>query len=155
MTPRLYTEWDDNTIINFLKDTAVRHNPRTVKNSKPKWTEEEKTIRRWFILDLFRRGQSKIKINHLLQTSLEISYSTANKYIKDALEYLTESNEETIENMRNTARERLEGIIQTCVETHRMKEAISALDQLNKINGLYVQNVEVKADTTMTFNFGE
>lgn len=155
MEPRLYTEWDDETIINFLKEVVVSHHPRTCKNTKSKWTDEEVTIRRWFILELFRRGMSKIKINHFLQTALNISYDTAKKYINDVLKYLTETNEETIENMRNTARERLEGIIQSCVERGRMKEAISALDQLNKINGLYVQNVEVKADTTMTFNFGE
>lgn len=155
MTPRLYTEWDDATIINYLKEVCVKSNPRTPKNTKTKWSNEELTIRRWFILDLFRRGLGTTKVNHFLQDNLGIAYCTARRYIVDALDYLTEDSEDTIEHYRAIARNRLEGIIEHCIATDNMKSALGASEQLNKINGLYIERKEIKGDATIAFEFGE
>lgn len=155
MTPRLYTEWDDETIIKFLKAAVIKGSPRTPNNSKTKWGGEELTVRRWFILELFKRGMSKVKINHYLQDKLEIAYCTARRYIVDALNYLTEDSEDTIEYYRAIARERLEGIIEHCISTDNMKGALGASEQLNKINGLYIERKEIKGDATIAFEFGE
>lgn len=155
MTPRLYTEWDDETIITFLKGVVEKSNPKTAKNTKLKWSDDEKTIRRWFVLDLFRRGMSKVKVNHYLQDKLEIAYCTARRYIEDAMDYLTEDSEDTIEHYRAVARNRLEGIIEHCIATDNMKSALGASEQLNKINGLYVERKEIKGDATIAFEFGE
>lgn len=155
MTPRLYTEWDDETIITFLKGVVEKSNPRTAKNTKLKWNDNELTVRRWFVLDLFKRGMSKVKVNHYLQDRVGVAYCTAHRYIEDALNYLTEDSEDTVEHYRAIARERLENMIEQCIATNNMKSALGASEQLNKINGLYVERKEIKGDATIAFEFGE
>lgn len=153
--PRLYTKWTEEQMIVFLKEAIERHSPRTKKSTRCDWRDYEIGIRRWYILGLFNRGMSKIKTQQYLQSVLGISYDTAQKYTVDALRYLTEDGEEKIEDYRNSTRERLMGIIESCISRNDYKSALTAQEQLNKINGLYTQQVEVKADTTMKFNFGE
>ena len=155
MAPRLYTEWDEETIIMFLKGVVIKSNPRTPKNTKTKWSDDELAVRRWYILDLFKRGMSKVKVNHYLQDKLEISYCTSRRYIDDAMNYLTEDSEDTIEHYRAIARERLENMIERCIATNNMKSALGASEQLNKINGLYIERKEIKGDASIAFEFGE
>lgn len=153
---KLYSEWDEETICRFLKNTAEKNQPsKKGVSNKCKWTDEEKAIRRWYILGKFREGLSKLKIQQILMEKVGIAYCTAVRYVNDALEYLVEDDEEDIDRLRGIARQRLEGLMESCLESGNVKGALGASEQLNKINGLYTERHEVKADTTISFEFGQ
>ena len=82
-----------------------------------------------------------------------ISKVTADKYYRQALEYLAVENDAIKGAARKIAIERLNAIIEQAKKRGSTHSALQALDQLNKINGLYSEKKEVEI-TGIKFDFG-
>ena len=154
MTPKIFTEWNEETIINFLKEALAKQRKKTSKNGNNGYTELEEQVRRDYILSLFTKGMTKNKIRGYLREVFGIASSTAYEWTDDAIRYLTEDKEEVREYYLNIARERLTDIYNKALENGEKKVAIQAQTELNKINGLHVDNINLKTDTILKFKFG-
>lgn len=155
MTPKLFEEWDEEVIISYLKSEIFLRGRFKNSNANKKWCDEGLAIRRMYVLDLFKRGMSIPAVKHYLQEKLGVKKEAARRYVLDALDYLVDDNEQSVEHYRAIARTRLEGMIETCLATNNMKSALGASDQLNKINGLYTEKHEIKGDAVISFEFGQ
>lgn len=119
-----------------------------------RYREDEKLLIYRYIHELMRRGFSKKNIiHHLMDKVNNMSYESANNFTKDALKYLVADADDTLDETREIARERLTDIYKKAVEQNQPKIALTALNELNKINGLHENKVEVKTDATITFEF--
>jgi uncharacterized protein (UPF0297 family) len=159
MTPKIYSEWNEEQIIAYIKERLdlVRmkdKNGKYKKGSNNTYAKVDIQIRRDYILGLFTKGYSKTKVRGYLREVFELSDASAYEWINDAIGYLTEDREETIEYFRGVARERLEDIYQKAMDNNEKKVAIQAQTELNKINGLHIDKHEISMDATMRFNFG-
>lgn len=122
--------------------------------AEKKYREDEKLLIYRYIHELMRRGFSKKNIIHRLMDKVDkMSYESANKFTKDAMKYLVADIDDTIDETREIAKERLTDIYKKAVEQNQPKIALTALTELNKINGLHENKVEVKTDATITFEF--
>lgn len=155
MTPKIFTEWNEETIINFIKDALARQRKKTSKNGNNGYTEVEEQVRRDYILSLFTKGMTKGKVRGYLRELFSIADSTAYEWTDDAIRYLTEDKEEVREYHLNVARERLTDIYNKALENNEKKVAIQAQSELNRINGLHIDNLNIKTDTVLKFKFGD
>lgn len=155
MRPKIYSHWDEEDIINFIKDALYRQRKKLSKNGNNGYTKEEEQVRRDYICSLFTKGMTKAKVRGYLREIFEIANSTAFEWVDDAIRYLTEDKEEVREYYLNVARERLTDIYDKAMENGEKKVAIQAQTELNKINGLHVDNINLKTDTVLKFKFGD
>lgn len=127
------------------------------KGSSRKWTDAELAIRRSVILEyLTENNVSRFECCKQISARWGIAMSTANTYIRDALEALTADNEEFIESARTKHIERLEKLLQEATENHFIDAQLKVLDQLAKVEGLYENKQKVElTGTDITFKFGD
>lgn len=106
---------------------------------------------------MVRNGLSKTKITEWLKDKYEISDRTAYKLIHDALADLQEATENIdMEKIKAEYNERVEYMCEKAIQDGDLKTALRAQDMLNKMNGLYVEKQEIKAEiNTWTFEYGE
>lgn len=108
------------------------------KNGKITWTEPLLELRRSVIFDLmFKRGYSKAKTIQTLQARWQIANQRCYVYINDAMEALKQTYQDDIEDVRKKQLEKLQQIYDDALAHNKHKEAILALDQINKLKGLY------------------
>lgn len=148
----LTPEEQDNIIKKIVNSTSPRGGKR--KNA---WTDYALNIRRQVILDLLGQGLSHTRITQELMARWGVCISTAWNYYNDAVAFLTEDTEVVKANAREIMIQRLEALAEDALAHNDRKSALSAYEQLNKLNALYVNKIEadVKEDTTIRFNFGE
>lgn len=130
----------------------------TDKNKSHKeriYKENEKQIVIRYIHELMKRGYSKNEMVHYIREKTNFKLDTIYRWINIAYDALTADMDESIEQTRAITKERLEKILQDALETNNYNIALKTTEQLNKINGLYQEKVEVKADTTISFEFNE
>lgn len=113
--------------------------------------------RRKKVLEKFRLGWSRKKICDWMMDEYNITNSMSYKYIHDAFSELCETAKTIdMEEIRNAQLERAESLLETAIETNDIKSAIKAQDMINKLNNLYVERQEIKAEIeTWTFDYGE
>lgn len=122
-------------------------------NTRFKWDEELLDLRNLYLWALIREGYSRVRCNQVVSEVFNISKVSADKYYKSALEALTVENDGIRGAARKVAIERLNGIVEEEKRRGNNYRALQALDQLNKINGLYSEKREVEI-TGMKFDFG-
>lgn len=130
----------------------------TDKNKSHKeriYKENEKQIVIRYIHELMKRGLSKLEIKNYIEDKTNFRANTIYRWINIAYDALTADMDESIEQTRAITKERLERILQDALENNNYNIALKTTEQLNKINGLYQEKVEVKADTTINFEFNE
>lgn len=128
------------------------------KTKTPKekiYKENEKQLVIRYIHELMKRGLSKREIRNHIADKTSFNANAIYKWINMAYDALTADMDESIEVTRAITKERLEKILQEALETNNYNIALKTTEQLNKINGLYQEKVEVKADTTISFDFNE
>lgn len=118
------------------------------------WNEETLLVRRQVILDYMAQGLGHTRIAQELMNRWGIGDNVARSYIKDAIEYLEESSLDFAEHTTSIMTKRLEAIAEDALAHGDRKSALAAYDQLNKMNGHYLANVNLKTDTTISFDFG-
>lgn len=108
------------------------------KNGKITWTEPLKNLRNSVIFDLmFKRGYSKAKTIQTLQARWQIANQRCYTYINDAMDALKDTYQDDIEDVRKKQLEKLQQLYDDCLEHNKQKEALMALEQINKLKGLY------------------
>lgn len=152
----VYKELDD-TGVDALILSKLRNMPKKGgrKVYGQTWTPLELTYRRQAIYKMMNAGYSKFECVCEIQKRWEVTDNTALEYYKDALESLAQTNEEVIEHIRDIQTQRLEKMYKECLEEGNRKEALKALEQLNKIGGIYKEKVEADITGEMTFDFGD
>lgn len=119
----------------------------------PGWSDEMKEIRRAAIIRLIQKGMSSYKIAQEIRERWSCTLTTAKDHVADALDYLSKFRDNP-RIMKNKIEEMLEKIITEAEANGRHKEALQALDMLNKMDGNYVTKVEAEIKTEIEFDFG-
>lgn len=120
------------------------------------WLPYEIMIRNSVILEyICNQGCSRRQVALLISDRWKVNVTTAYDYIKDAFKALERKYDENTEEIRKTQLERLESMLQGCLENEQTEAALKVMEQMNKIYGLYCEKkeVEVKNDK-IEFKFG-
>lgn len=108
------------------------------KKGKIRWTEPLLNLRNSVVFDLmFKRGYSKAKTIQMLQSRWQISNQRCYEYINEAMDALKETYTDDLEDVRKKQLEKLQQLYDDCLEHNKQKEALMALEQINKLKGLY------------------
>lgn len=108
------------------------------KNGKIRWTEPLLALRNSVVFDLmYKRGYSKRKTIDTLRARWQIGMQKCYDYINAATEALVATYNDDLETVRKKQLEKLQEIFDDCMQHNKQKEAIQALDQINKLKGLY------------------
>ena len=108
------------------------------KKGKIRWSEPLLNLRNSVIFDLmFKRGYSKAKTIQTLQARWQIGMQKCYDYINAAMDALRETYQEDVEDVRKKQLEKLQQLYDDALAHNKHKEAIQALDQINKLKGLY------------------
>ena len=120
-----------------------------------KWQDYEVKYRNEVILGYLGQGLSKRRIVEECADRWGVSLKTMYKWVKTALESLTEDNEEFKQKIMDIQFERLSFISEAAVQDGDYTTALKAYDQLHKLMGLYSEKkeLEVKNDI-IKFDFG-
>lgn len=144
-------EADD--IITSKMKTFARNN---YKGSNVKWTEGELNLRHSIILEyICHQGLSREETARQISDRWSVNISTARRYVREAVESLTRDYDNYTEEVRKMHLERLESMLQDCQERGLMDQALKIMDQIAKVQGMYLERkqVDLNNDTTITFNF--
>lgn len=117
---------------------------------KQKWTKESKAARNRVIYTLLVRGYSTMKICYFLIDNLGITKQTALAWLKESKQDAIPEEEDYRRQALQIQLERLQDIVENGSEKGR----ILALDQINKLLGLYKEKVEVETTKPIEFTFG-
>lgn len=117
-------------------------------------TETKTRIRQ--ILDRIRKNWQKDEIVEWVRSEYGVSEITASRYYHDAQKILQDNlpDPELVDKIRNEQIARVTAIARKAVENGDTKNALKALDMLNKIAGLYTEKQEVNITSdTIRFEF--
>lgn len=133
---------------------ATRQKELDRHNFNPAITNE---ARLWVVANLISQGLNQREIQQQLQAEWGVSYNYVQGFIQDAL--LTFKDDEIFKQIKEINNERLNKIYREAIEKGDRKNALKAIDLLNKTNGVYGDGnkVEVKNDNTnetITVTFG-
>lgn len=139
-----------------VADATIRNRIDYIRTTKhTKWPENEILLRNQLILDMIARGMSRRKCVEAMMDRWTISDANAYIYYKEALKRLMDENEEFVEYNRDKMVERMEHIIEDCLEHNHPKEAVMACQELNKLLGLTTSTkLTLEADSRV-FKFGD
>lgn len=139
-------------LIDFHRDTIRGKNNMAMKNG---WSDEDLYIRHQLIINWFSKGMPNVEIHRYIREVWGVASSTATLYIKEAMKYLTQMSDEYRDDVRAAQVAKLERFAEECRMTGRYMEASKFLEQVNKIQGLYVENkkVELSADGPIKVTF--
>ena len=139
----------DRVIIPVIEDCKAKKQ----KNGKITWTEPLLALRNSVVFDLmFKRGYSKAKTIQTLQARWQIGMQRCYKYINEAMDALRETYQDDLEDVRKKQLEKLQQIYDDALQHNKHKEAIMALEQMNKLKGLYEEKATIQIQD-ITFDF--
>ena len=140
----------ENLVINFINSY-----PRKGGNdTRGSWKDEVLEARNMLVINKVRNGFSRQRIKEYIMQNWGVSHFAADKYYKEAIESLEIESDAVKNAARKIAVERLNDIITRARERGNTDSELKALEQLNKINGLYSEKKEVEI-TGLQFDFGE
>lgn len=91
-------------------------------------------------------GYKKNTIAKMLCNELDMKYEQAQYIAAKAWKDVMKTGKDREEGMREKNIQRLEFLYAKCVDQNDMKNALSALDQLNKLTQLYKEKIEVTGE---------
>ena len=119
------------------------------------WDEQSILARRTIVIDYIKQGLAKYRVVQELMKRWGLCKGSANTYFNDALNYLKEEIADVNKYNYEIALSRLESIVEDSLSNNNRKDAMAAMDMINKIQGLYKEKIEVKEDKVIEFRFGE
>ena len=96
--------------------------------------------------DAIIAGYKKNTIAKLMCQELEMKYDQAQAFAAKVWKQVMQTGKDRTEGMKEKNIQRLEFLYARCVDQNDFKNALSALDQLNKLTQLYKTNVELSTD---------
>ena len=130
----------DGKLVTLIR--AIQEKPQTVK-----WNEEAVDLRNYAIWKLlYKQGKSRVDTMRTIKERWGVSQKTAYLYINEAEREVNETYTEMKDDYRSKNMERLQKLYDDAVANGEKKIALAALEQMNKLQGLYTENhqVEVK-----------
>lgn len=139
----------DAIIIPVIEDCKAKRQ----KKGKIRWTEPLLLLRNSVVFDLmYKKGYSKRKTIDTLMARWQIAEQKAYDYINIANAELKKTYEDDIDTIRNQQLEKLQQLYDDAVLHNEKKVALSAMDQINKIQGIYDEHKTVTLEN-ITFEF--
>jgi hypothetical protein len=120
----------------------------------PKFKEQETIDIMEAIKDAFLDGYSKNYIAKLLVDEMGFKALNAHALTGKVFTQIVNDKEKREEHMKEKNIARLERVYARAVDSGDLKNALSALDQLNKLTGLYKNKLELSTDE-FEFHIGE
>lgn len=119
-------------------------------------TEKKKTyvkteVRKRQVLDMFAQGKSVKAVKDYLMNEIGLSKFTARDIINEVISEVM--SEEYKEQLKASNLIRLDEIASDCINDGDRKNAIRAIDTLNKSIGAYTEKVEIQTDGEIQLNF--
>lgn len=126
-------------------------------NRKMAWTEEDLYIRHQLIINWISTGRPSMDVARDIRNIWGVAESTARLYIKEALQYLTDSTAEYRDKAREVQLARLERYMEECRLCGKYLEAAKFAEQIAKLTGTYQDNkkLEITSDKPISITFGE
>lgn len=108
------------------------------------------------LADLIVKGYTERRLKEFIEDNFNIHSDTMLKtYIQAAYNYLTPDNpSEWLEELRKQNFERLAKIYEEAKNAGKQKEAIMALQEMDKMGNFYKESMEVKIQGDIHFKFG-
>lgn len=134
-----------------------RQNPKQPipnKNKKMGWEENPLLFRRQIIMKWMGQGLTKTNCVKKVMERWGVGHNAAYIYVNDAIKYIADTYKEDTEHLKDIIFHKLESLVEDAMRDNDRKSALKAYDQICKMNGLYDNKVEVKAETTINFDFG-
>lgn len=141
-------------MVEQIIESKVVQSRTTRKKKVYQWDDDKRQLRREYIIELIGLGYSKAEATKYLQARFGISRQIAYDWYNDATASLIEEYKDSNASIREQQQERLQGIIRDAMEVGNSKIALQAMEQLNKLNGLYTEKKEIVTDKPITFTFG-
>lgn len=141
----------------LIMDEHHRLSWKTCKNKAQKnnsWDDDIVALRRRTIMEMLGKGMTKMSISKDLGKRWDISESTAYNYIKDTFKYIAENYKEDYDKLKDILMHKLESLAEEATEARDRKSALRAYEQISKLAGLYTEQVELKQETNIKFDFG-
>ena len=133
-----YANMSDDEVDAVIVPVIEACKARNQKNGKIRWTEPLLALRNSVLFDLmFKRGYSKAKTIETLQARWQIGMQKCYDYINAAMDALRETYQDDLEDVRKKQLEKLQQLYDDALAHNKHKEAIMALDQINKLKGMY------------------
>lgn len=144
-------------------DNAIKGHLARVKeiknNSALPWDADLLLLRNSVIIEyICHQGLSNYNTARQICDRWGIAWTTAKRWITEALHSLTEHATENIEDAKRKHIERIEHILQDALECGNNDTALKAIDHLAKVMGFNSESKNVKltgGDEPIKFDFGE
>lgn len=110
----------------------------------------ERKEQRWEILKTLiskaSMGESDDELRYYLQDKYDYSYCSANNYLAEVKACMAERLERYKDKVTEMNLSRTNTIIEEAYEKGDLKTALSGIDLLNKMCGVYQQNINIKSE---------
>lgn len=116
------------------------------------WTDVMVAIRRQALVDLYAQGYTRREIILEIMDRWGCSEAQGYGWMKDALEWLQEGNEEFRDYNRDKQIEKLEKIAKDAKDAGDFRAAVQATSEVNKLLGLAEQKVNVSVERVFKFD---
>lgn len=122
-----------------------------------RWTQQEIELRNAVIMQyIAEQGLSKERTAQQLTNRWNITLETARSYVKKAIDDFANSySEETQEKNRKLWLERVEQVLQDCIDSRDKQSALKAMDMMGKAFGIYTEkkDINLEGNATISFDF--
>lgn len=137
----------------FLNDKETVLDPRRNSAGSP-----ETKLRIAKVAEKISKGWTKFETKKWIENEWEVGNDSSNKYWNAAMTLLAKDayTSEHVEEMRQKALATLDRAIQEEIKNGKYKELNGSLELMSRLMGYsQPQKLEVKADTSIKFSFGE
>lgn len=117
-----------------------------------KGKERKKAIEKQ-ILDDIVKGLTFTKIVEKLHDVYGLSKKDSKQFVYTVIEDLKDVNEDYISNIRDINNERLQQLLFDNLNSGDAKSALEVIKEINKMNGLYIEKIELGGNTRFNFSF--
>ena len=149
-----YEEMEAIVIAEIDRHRQTPKQPIANKNKKNGWQETPLLFRRQLIMKWMGEGLTKTNCVKRVMERWGVCLNASYEYVNDAIKFITETYKEDTEHLKDIIFHKLESLVEDAMLHNDRKSALKAYDQICKMNGLYENKVEVKAETTINFDFG-
>lgn len=148
------TDEDIDQIMRERISTFRNGDPKAIKGTHRKWPEEELELRHSRILQkICKEGMSRAETAKWIRDNWGCTLVPAQKYVREALQELVVDYEDDVKTNREQHLETLYGLLNQAINDGQRALALKILDQIGKVNGVFIEKKEVNLDTTVTFDF--
>lgn len=115
-----------------------------MKERKSKTASQQ--VRQSEILDYLKDGLSKPQICSIIKEKYSVGQSTIDRDFTACRDLILASNQELAESLKVILNYRLEKLYSLALQGNKIDTALKVIDQVGKLNNLYIDKQEVKLD---------